>query len=727
MAEEKQKKDPLQTGGTINRHIDNLAGDTLPFLGKSWVFVSRTRVKTWQGLFMLAFISGAFVSFVWSVSLEIESLSKASGTATLSMTSPDATGDGTTINVAQDDTFSVDLVVDTGGMDVVATRALVTYDPADFQLTGWDTSNSIFGVDNSCVYQGNPCQIVDNDTAGGTISLTLAKPSPGVRNNSGLVATLTFKALRSVSSTTNNIRYTFIGQDNETDSDVIEEGGSANDLLSSVSGIRALVGAPVCTDYNYSAWDTCQSNGTQTRTVVAGIPSDCSGGATPDLTQSCTYTPPICADYNYSPWGACQQDRTQTRTVLSGIPEGCDVNGGAIPVLSQECYNPDNPPECTSHTYGDWGVCQTNGTQTRTVVSSVPDGCSGGVVPETFQLCTNTPLPCTGYEYSEWGECQPDNMESRTVISGIPAGCIGGEMPITIGSCTYSGTGERCTDYEVSAWGACQLDNYQSRTVTGIPARCTQYSNDDPPSFQRCIYTGEGNTCTSFEYSDWTKCRDGKQARSIATSAPSGCTGGNPDIERSCASDASTRKGELSRGSIKVIGEKTKFGKREDFMTDDPSLSFKGSDSDIKNGKVEIYRDGKLKDSTKVDGEGNWSIKVTEKENGTSRYAVRYIDADGNEVDKSASYNIFVDDEDPEITDLPRFLTKARGEKVWWDAKDNEDIDHYRYQFLGYWKETKSKSFNIPANTPTGLHMFQLKVYDDVGNSTSKTILIRVR
>ena len=623
MAEEKQKKDPLQTGGTINRHIDNLAGDTLPFLGKSWVFVSRTRVKTWQGLFMLAFISGAFVSFVWSVSLEIESLSKASGTATLSMTSPDATGDGTTINVAQDDTFSVDLVVDTGGMDVVATRALVTYDPADFQLTGWDTSNSIFGVDNSCVYQGNPCQIVDNDTAGGTISLTLAKPSPGVRNNSGIVATLTFKALRSVSSTTNNIRYTFIGQDNETDSDVIEEGGSANDLLSSVSGIRALVGAPACTGYVYSGWGACQPDGTQTQTVVSTIPDVCSGGAVPETTQSCAYTPPTCTSFTESGWGACQPDGTQTQTV-----------------------------------------------------------------------------------------------------TGIPVGCTGGNPPASTQSCTYTGGSTTCTNFNTSDWGACQVDNTQTRTVTGVPAGCS--GGTPPSSSQSCAYEPPVTTCSSFTYGEWGRCLGGVQTRD-AEGSPAGCAGGNPNTERSCAAGASDRKGEFSRDPIKVIGEKTKFGKRDDFMTDDSKLSFKGSDADIKNGKVEIYREGKLKDSTKVDGDGNWSIKVTEKENGTSRYAVRYIDANGNEVDKSASYNVFVDDKDPEITDLPRFLTKSRGEKVWWDAQDNEDIDRYRYQFLGYWKTTKSKSFNIPANTPTGLHMFQLKVYDDVGNSTSKTILIRVR
>lgn len=49
------------------------------------------------------------------------------------------------------------------------------------------------------------------------------------------------------------------------------------------------VPAPTCV-FTYSAWSACQSNGTQTRTVVTASPSGCVG--TPVLTQSCVYTPP---------------------------------------------------------------------------------------------------------------------------------------------------------------------------------------------------------------------------------------------------------------------------------------------------------------------------------------------------------------------------------------------------------------------------------------------------
>jgi hypothetical protein len=43
------------------------------------------------------------------------------------------------------------------------------------------------------------------------------------------------------------------------------------------------------------------------------------------------------------------------------------------------------------------------------------------------------------------------------------------------------------------------------------------------------------NTCTSFEYSDWSECVSGKQTRSISKKLPDNCTGGSPDvIERYC-------------------------------------------------------------------------------------------------------------------------------------------------------------------------------------------------
>ena len=41
-------------------------------------------------------------------------------------------------------------------------------------------------------------------------------------------------------------------------------------------------------------------------------------------------------------------------------------------------------------------------------------------------------------------------------------------------------------------------------------------------------------TCTSFTYSGWGECVDGAQTRTVSSSSPEGCVGGNPSLSQSC-------------------------------------------------------------------------------------------------------------------------------------------------------------------------------------------------
>jgi len=148
--------------------------------------------------------------------------------------------------------------------------------------------------------------------------------------------------------------------------------------------------AVTCTSFTYSAFGACQSDNTQTRTVISSLPAGCTGG-TPVLTQACTFVPPVntCTSFTYSAFGACQPDNTQTRTVVSSLPAGCT---GGTPVLTQACTFVPPVNACTSFTYSDFGACQPDNTQTRTVTSSSPAGCTGGT-PALTQACTFVPPP----------------------------------------------------------------------------------------------------------------------------------------------------------------------------------------------------------------------------------------------------------------------------------------------------------------------------------------------
>ena len=247
-------------------------------------------------------------------------------------------------------------------------------------------------------------------------------------------------------------------------------------------------------------------------------PANMPGGTTtPPAPTACAYT--------YSAWSTCANG-TQTRTVASATPAGCT----GTPALSQACtVTPPAPVTCSSYTYSAWTACQPNNTQTRTVLASMPSGCTGGT-PVTSQACTYVPPPvtCSAFTYSAWGACQPNNTQTRTVATSSPAGCVGG-TPVTSQACTYVPPVPACT-YSTGTWGACQPNGTQTRTVTASPSGCT---GTPPASTQACTYVPP--TCSTFTYSAWGACQSNNtQTRTVATSSPAGCVGGTPVLSQAC-------------------------------------------------------------------------------------------------------------------------------------------------------------------------------------------------
>ncbi|MFA4817204.1 MAG: hypothetical protein WC608_00580 [Parcubacteria group bacterium] len=54
------------------RPVDELAQKTYSWWGKAFVFIKKTKIKTWQGVFLLAFITGIIIAFIWTASLNIK-------------------------------------------------------------------------------------------------------------------------------------------------------------------------------------------------------------------------------------------------------------------------------------------------------------------------------------------------------------------------------------------------------------------------------------------------------------------------------------------------------------------------------------------------------------------------------------------------------------------------------------------------------------------------------
>ena len=89
------------------------------------------------------------------------------------------------------------------------------------------------------------------------------------------------------------------------------------------------------------------------------------------------------------------------QTILTSFGGCSAINCSTYSNICAKCciQSPIQSLTCTSFTYYNWSVCQSNNTQNRTVASKSPSGCTGGS-PITSQACSyipptpkTTPLP----------------------------------------------------------------------------------------------------------------------------------------------------------------------------------------------------------------------------------------------------------------------------------------------------------------------------------------------
>lgn len=140
-----------------------------------------------------------------------------------------------TESVKVGDSFSVAIGINTEGDDVVVAKVDVTYDKALVSVNSWDTSGSGFALDNGCQYNGKACEIVSNDTENGTLSITLVRPTTGLRTTSGAIAAVSFRALAPIATSSDAISIKFVSVGDYTDSDIIKNDSNGTDVLTSVA------------------------------------------------------------------------------------------------------------------------------------------------------------------------------------------------------------------------------------------------------------------------------------------------------------------------------------------------------------------------------------------------------------------------------------------------------------------------------------------------------------
>jgi len=160
-----------------------------------------------------------------------------------------------------------------------------------------------------------------------------------------------------------------------------DEYWSEGDVLS-----RILIEAPICTSWTYSAWNTCSTNGQQTRSTSSASPNGCTGGS-PILSQSCTPPAPVCTSFSYSSWSECSSDGKQIRNIISKYPYNCE--GGESPKTTQSCTYAPPIPSCTADTWtcNAWSSCSLSGIQNRSCTKTFDCPNVQTAPPITDQYC----------------------------------------------------------------------------------------------------------------------------------------------------------------------------------------------------------------------------------------------------------------------------------------------------------------------------------------------------
>ena len=193
-----------------------------------------------------------------------------------------------------------------------------------------------------------------------------------------------------------------------------------------------------------------------------------------------------------------------------------------------------NIPSCTE---SDWQfslsptTCPSSRKQTKSW--SKIGRCVGGVNHNASEIisCSQNTIICTNFTYGSWNDCTSSGTQSRNISSSLPNNCQNG-IPILSQSCNYI---PLCTENDWSSSISpitCPSSEQQTKawTKTGT---CSGGVSHSPSEAITCDYSLP--TCTSFTYTNWGVCtQSGTQARSVLTSSPLGCQGGNSILSQTC-------------------------------------------------------------------------------------------------------------------------------------------------------------------------------------------------
>ena len=143
---------------------------------------------------------------------------------------------------------------------------------------------------------------------------------------------------------------------------------------------------------------------------------------------------------------------------------------------------------------------------------------------------------------------------------------------------------------------------------------------------------------------------------------------------------------------------------------------------------VQILRNGSVVARKRILSNKRWRYEVTQKQNTTATYQLRYLDKNTNEeIRVYSEYRILVDKNKPNFQNFPKSATMSREGFISWTATDDDQIKYYQIKFQGRIINTNESRFQIPQTARRGVSRLIVIAFDRAENSSARKILVRIR
>ena len=164
--------------------------------------------------------------------------------------------------------------------------------------------------------------------------------------------------------------------------------------------------------------------------------------------------------------------------------------------------------------------------------------------------------------------------------------------------------------------------------------------------------------------------------------------------------------------------------------TQNNNPTLQGEEAKLKNGKIKVYADDKIKEEITIDENGAWSEKLKFKNNKTYNLAIKYFDQ-YNSLLKTEKLKLKIDSTKPTFKEkIVKLQTITRATKIYFTATDSyTSISYYRVKLLdskGHtlksWRNQKADYYLVPKDISNGNYTLFIKAYDGAKNHADKLI-----